>query len=377
MADTPISLIAPGAAGGRAGCEDRAWCDWAIRTLDAEAARSAETHLIRLPLPGLPGVELYLKDESTQPTGSLKHRLARALFLYALCNNWLRPGVTVIEASSGSTAVSAAYFARLLGLRFIAVAPRATAPAKLAAIRFHGGEIRLVDDPGAICAEARRLAAETGGRHLDQFTYAERASDWRGGDSIAASLFRQMGREPRPVPAWIVCGAGTGGASASFGRFIRRHGHATRLCVADPEASVFHRHHRDRAVVESPPGAVSCIEGIGRPRVEPSFIPELVDRMAPVSDARSIGAARALSAVLGRRVGGSTGTNLWACALLAGEMARRGEEGSIATLICDGGERYAETYYNDDWLGQRGLDWRPEAEATEAFLRRGALLQIQ
>ena len=62
-------------------------------------------------------VKLYLKDESTHITGSLKHRLARSLFLYALCNGWIGENTTVIEASSGSTAVSEAYFAALLGCR--------------------------------------------------------------------------------------------------------------------------------------------------------------------------------------------------------------------------------------------------------------------
>jgi cysteine synthase A len=100
-----------------------AWLHHAIARIEADYQRSADTHLIALPLPGFArhGIDLYLKDESTHPTGSLKHRLARSLFLYALCNGWLHEHSTVIEASSGSTAVSEAYFARLLGLPFVAV----------------------------------------------------------------------------------------------------------------------------------------------------------------------------------------------------------------------------------------------------------------
>ena len=73
------------------------------------------------------GVDLYVKDESTHPTGSLKHRLARSLFLYALCNGWIDESTTVIEASSGSTAVSEAYFAKLIGadLRWMATTAKA------------------------------------------------------------------------------------------------------------------------------------------------------------------------------------------------------------------------------------------------------------
>ena len=110
---------------------ERDWTARAIRRIEADFNRSADTHLIPLALPGYPGIDVYLKDESSHPTGSLKHRLARSLFLYALTNGWLRRGSAVIEASSGSTAVSEAYFSRLLGLSFTAVMPATTSPEKI------------------------------------------------------------------------------------------------------------------------------------------------------------------------------------------------------------------------------------------------------
>jgi len=346
---------------------DRRWTSEAVRRIEADFNRSADTHLIRIELPHFPGITLYLKDESSHPTGSLKHRLARSLFLYALCNDWIGPKTTVIEASSGSTAVSEAYFARMLGLRFIAVVPASTAPPKLEAIRFYGGEIHEVADPGTVYEVAQRLAQETDGHYLDQFTYAERATDWRGNNNIAESMFAQMRSEEHPVPAWIVCGAGTGGTSATIGRFIRYQRLDTRLCVADPEHSIFHRHFADRNEKLLADGERSKIEGIGRPRVEPSFLPHVIDRMIAVPDSDSIGAMRALATALGRRVGGSTGTNIIACATLIEEMSARGEEGSIVTLLCDDGERYACTYYDDDWLARNNLDRGP-AESRIASL---------
>ncbi len=107
-----------------------------MRRIEADFQRSSDTHLIPVDLPGFAGISLYLKDESSHPTGSLKHRLARSLFLYALCNGWLKEGTTVVESSSGSTAISEAYFARLLGLPFVAVMPRTTSSEKVAAIEF-------------------------------------------------------------------------------------------------------------------------------------------------------------------------------------------------------------------------------------------------
>ncbi len=345
----------------------RTWLAEAVRRIEADYNRSADTHLIQVDLPHHGGIQLYLKDESSHPTGSLKHRLARSLFLYALCNEWIGPDTCVIEASSGSTAVSEAYFAKMLGLRFIAVVPALTAAPKLDAIRFHGGEIHAIDDPRTVYDVAHRLARETGGHYLDQFTYAERATDWRGNNNIAESIFAQMAEEEHPVPAWIVCGAGTGGTSATIGRFIRYRRHATRLCVADPVNSIFHRHYDDRAAVALPEGCASRIEGIGRPRVEPSFVPGVIDRMIAVDDGDSLGAMRALGGVLGRRVGGSTGTNLWACAQLIREMATAGERGSIVTLLCDGGDRYGCTYHDDTWLADSGLAWQ-RADAEMAAL---------
>jgi len=346
----------------------RAWIDEAVRRIDADFNRSADTHLIRVELPKFPGITLYLKDESVHPTGSLKHRLARSLILYGLCNNRIGPDTLLVDATSGSTAVSEAYFARLIGLKFVAVIPRSTSQPKIDAIRFHGGDVHLVDSAAEMYVAAERLAAEAGGLFLDQFTYAERATDWRGNNNIAQSIFQQMGREDHPVPAWLVCGAGTGGTSATLGRFIRYGRYPTRLCVADPEGSVFHRHHADRSVTAPPAGACCLIEGIGRPRVEPSFLPDVIDRMIAVPDASSIGAMRAIAARIGRPVGGSTGTNIHACLELAQEMAAAGQGGSIVTILCDSGLRYAQTYYDDRWLDAQGLDWREHESRILALL---------
>jgi len=325
------------------------WVKHAISEINADYQRSADTHLIRLALPGFPGIQLYLKDESTHPTGSLKHRLARSLFLYGLCNGWIKEGTTIIEASSGSTAVSEAYFARLLGLPFIAVMPSCTAKRKIEQIEFYGGRCHFVDSACEIYEASERLARELNGHYMDQFTFAERATDWRGNNNIADSIFRQMQHEPNPVPSHIVMSAGTGGTSATIGRYIRCQGYDTKLTVVDPQNSVFMDFWQSRdATLRSPVG--SKIEGIGRPRVEPSFIPDVVDNMLRVPDAASVATAHWLETQLGRKVGASTGTNMWGALQIAAQMRSEGQTGSIVTLLCDSGERYLETYYNEAWV---------------------------
>ena len=348
----------------------RSWAREAIRLVEADANRSADTHLLPFPLPPSWGIDLYLKDESSHPTGSLKHRLARSLFLYALCNGWIGPTTTVVEASSGSTAVSEAYFARMLGVPFIAVMPAATSPEKISLIEFQGGRCHLVPDATQVVAEARRLAADLGGHFMDQFTYAERATDWRGNNNIAESIHSQLALERHPVPAWIVVGAGTGGTSATIGRYARYRRLETRVCVVDPEGSAFWQAYLagDWTVAT---GRGSRIEGIGRPHVEPSFLPSVVDRMIHVPDAASLAAMRAGSEILGRRLGGSTGTNLWGAFRLIAEMRAAGRTGSVVTLICDGGERYADTYYSDEWVAAQDFDLVPFTTLIREFLDGG------
>ncbi|MBG6200502.1 cysteine synthase A [Labrenzia sp. EL_13] len=325
------------------------WVAQAVGRINADSHRSADTHLFNLRVPRLEGIDIYLKDESTHPTGSLKHRLARSLFLYALCNGKIREGTTIVEASSGSTAVSEAYFARMIGVPFIAVVPESTAHSKIRLIELYGGKIHFVGSAPEMHDASIELAQSIDGYFMDQFTYAERATDWRGNNNIAESIFRQMDFEPHPVPRRIVMSAGTGGTSATLGRYIRYNSYETELTVVDPENSVFYDSYKtgDGSLVS---GKSSRIEGIGRPQVEKSFQPGVIDDMIKVPDAASVATILWLEQIIGRKAGASTGTNLWGVMQLAGEMMEKGERGSLVTLMCDSGERYLDSYYDPAWV---------------------------
>ena len=336
----------------------RDWVNQAIERIEADFRRSADTHLIKLDWPVFDCVDIYLKDESTHPTGSLKHRLARSLFLYALCNGWVDENTVVVESSSGSTAVSEAYFAALIGVKFIAVMPKSTSCEKIDKIKFYGGECHFVNSSGEVYQAAEDLAKELNGHYIDQFTYAERATDWRGNNNIAESIFGQMSKEIHSIPEWVVMSAGTGGTSATIGRYIRYQQFKTKLCVADPENSVFYDYYNsgDKSLTLD---RGSRIEGIGRPRVEPSFMADIVDRMEKIPDAASIACLNLLESRLKRKCGGSTGTNLYTTLKIACEMQKQSQCGSIVTMICDSGERYLDTYYNQKWLDDNDLDPKP------------------
>jgi cysteine synthase A len=352
--------------------DGRAWGARAIALINAEATRSSRTPLLQFNLDAFGDVDVYLKDESAHPTGSLKHRLARSLFVHALCSGNIAPGKPVVEASSGSTAVSEAYFAQIIGVPFFAVVPQATSREKIVLIEQHGGRCIEVDDPTAVVGEAQRHAADSGGHFMDQFTFAAQATDWRC-DNIAEEIFEQMRDERHPEPAWVNVGAGTGGTSATLARYARYRTLATRVAVVDPEGSAFYEGWRsdDTSITTSTP---SRIEGIGRTRVEPSFFPRLVDEVIRVPDAASIAAMRWGSKHLGREVGASTGTNLWGTLGMAARLNAATDSGaSLVSLICDSGARYQSTYYNDNWIRDQGLDIRPYRDALRRFEHTGTL----
>ncbi|CAM5278908.1 L-cysteine desulfhydrase Cds1 OS=Streptomyces fumanus OX=67302 GN=cds1 PE=3 SV=1 [Streptomyces fumanus] len=143
----------------------------------------------------------------------------------------------------------------------------------------------------------------------------------------------------------------------------------TRVCVADPENSCFfHGWTTGDPDVTCEGG--SRIEGIGRPRMEPGFVPGAIDRMMKVPDAASVAAVRALERAIGRRAGGSTGTGLWSALKIVAEMVAEGRRGSVVTLLCDPGDRYLDEF-SDTWLAGQGLDMARHPAAVDHLLRTG------
>lgn len=166
----------------------RDWINQAVRKIETDYQRSADTHWVRLNIPAFQNIDIYLKGESTHPAGSLKHWLEWSLFLYALCNGWIREDTTIVEAPSGNTAVLEVFFAQMAGVPFIAMLPLSTARSKIIQLECYGGQCHFVDKASQVRSESVLLADKVGGYFMVQFTYAERVIDWRGNNNIAESI---------------------------------------------------------------------------------------------------------------------------------------------------------------------------------------------
>lgn len=355
---------------GRVGEENRApgaWARRAIGLLLQERAAGPPTPLRPFPLTAVPGAPLYVKDESCRPTGSLKHGQARALLLDALRRGRIGPGTALTEATSGNMAVAQAHFARLLGLEYTAVVPGRTGPAKRRRIEERGGRVHPVDPPLAVYERARALAQRTGGHCLDHLRSLAAVDDPGG---LGAEILHDLARAGEPEPAWIVVGAGSGATSAAIGRELRRRGHGTRLAVVDPENSAYFPGWAAGARDYST-GMPSRTEGIGRPRPEPAFDPDVVDLVIPVPDAASVAAMRHLRAVTGLAAGPSTGSCLWGAFRVLDRMRRDGTRGPVVLVAGDGGEPYRATYYDDAWTAAQGWDLAPHLADLAEFTATG------
>ncbi|OLF13699.1 cysteine synthase [Actinophytocola xinjiangensis] len=332
------------------------WADDAVRRVWAEH-RVTPLRTVERVSPD--GVTVLLKDESLLPTGSLKYRHLGAMYCQAIARGRIAAGTPVVVGTGGAVAVAGAYFARLLELPFTAVVPAKTASGVLERIEGFGGRWQVGElPPVAIQEEATELAARVGGYFLDHFTDADTAMS-AAGPTVAEEVFKEV------TPDWIVVGVGTGATSAAIGRHLRQHGLPTRLAVVDPENSAYFPAWVTGAA-DYGTGMPSRIPGIGRPRVEPGFQPDLIDLVIPVPDAAAVAAMGWLHRVAGVNAGPATGANLWGARYLAARLAEERGSGTVVTVNGDNGDAYRHTHLDADWVRARGLDPAPfEAEIAE------------
>lgn len=350
---------------------NRLWIQEAIKAMWRDREQSGITPLIKLDCPFDKKISIYLKDESKSRTGSLKHRVAWALIMHALVEGKIGPQTHLYEASSGNTAIGEAYFAKLLNLTFTAVMRPGVSEGKLRAIRGFGGNTEILTQDMTPSEFIRRaIDKQPLAYNIDQFANAEKALDYYKGHpastmNMANEIYLQLRDSDHRCPQWFVAGAGSGGTATSIARYVRKwtdyEGSCpAKIAVVDPEDSVlmdWFKSGEDTISISKG----SRIEGIGsrgpiRMGSTFSLLREGIDKMIKVPDADSIAAMQLVSKLVGFDVGPSTGTNFCGALHIAREMYQSGQSGAIVTIICDGGQRYIDNYYNTSWLEKSGLN---------------------
>lgn len=284
--------------------------------------------LTRLVEPG--SAEIVVKLEFYSPTGSYKDRLARAVIEGAERRGELRPGMTVIEYTGGSTGSSLALVCAMKGYRFIALSSDAWAKEKLDTMRALGAEVRVFPSEGGkvtpgliqrLKAETERLAAEPGTYWTRQFTNDDAFEGYAG---IGQELLAQIGGDI----AAFCAGVGTAGMLVGAAKALRAGGCRARIVALEPASAPLIT--QDRA-------GAHHVEGIGVGFVPPHLTPDAYDEARAIDETEARETARRLARAEGIFAGTSTGLNVTAALQLAREL---GPGKTVATVAVDTGLKY-------------------------------------
>lgn len=291
-----------------------------------------QTPLVRLEhvVPGN-GVEIWVKWEGANPTGSMKDRMALSMIQGAVSRGQLRPGGRVVEYTGGSTGSSLAMVCAALGYRAHFVSSDAFAAEKLQTMRAFGARVEVLPSEGgkitpaliqAIVARARELSAEPGTFWTDQFNNPDNPAGYHGmADEVLATLGGRVDE--------FVMMVGTSGCFSGNAEVLKRKVPGVRCVAGEPAAS--------RALSTPGPFTGHRIEGTG-----PGFVPgihraDLADAVVAVADADAYATARRLAREEGIFGGISSGANVW----MALERAKALPAGArIVTTVCDSGLKY-------------------------------------
>jgi cysteine synthase A len=307
------------------------------------------TPLIEMPkLSAAIGRRILGKAEFLNPGGSVKDRAARGIIDDAEATGRLQPGGTIVEGTAGNTGIALALLANARGYRSIIVVPDDQSPEKIALLRTFGADVRVVPavpftNPENYYHVARRIAEETpGAAWSDQFD--NRANRRAHYATTGPELWNALGSEC----AAFVAACGTGGTLAGTSLFLKERNPGVRSVVCDPYGSALYAYVKTGALtVEGDSNA----EGIGIKRITKNFEGAPVDDAVRVDDQTMVEMAAWLLREEGLYLGGSAALNVAGAARYARTLP---PHSVVATILCDGGERYRSRLWNAAWLAENG-----------------------
>jgi len=298
---------------------------------------------------GIKGTVLA-KMESLNPGYSVKDRIGVAMIEAAEREGILKPGGTIVEATSGNTGIGLALAAAVKGYKCIFVMTDKASVEKSRFLKSLGADVVITPvsakpgTPDHYVSTAKRIAGET-----PNSFYPDQYSHPANPEAHYQTTGPELWEQTEGKITHFVAGLGTGGTISGTGRFLKEKNPRIRIIGADPYGSVFKTYKETGKLVEATP---YLVEGIGQEVVPPNVHIKYVDEIINVTDQESFEQARQLGRVEGIFCGGSTGTNL-AAALRVGHDAD--EDAVIVFIVCDTGEHYLSKFHSDEWMKEKRL----------------------
>ena len=304
---------------------------------------------------------VYGKAEFMNPGGSVKDRIGVAIVDAAESRGLLRPGGTIVEATSGNTGLALAMVAAIRGYRCVFTMPDKMSREKVKLLRAFGAEVVITpaavtaDHPDHYVNRALAIVEETPGAFF--------ANQFHNRDNTEAHYLTtgpEVWKQTEGGVTHFVAGAGTGGTISGTARYLKERNPEVRVIGVDPEGSVLSGFYSTGEVGKSEP---YMVEGLGNDQIPGTLDIEYLDEYRRVSDRDAFTMARRLAGEEGLFVGGSTGLIVHAALEVAREVSD--PDACVVAILCDWGERYLTKQYDDEWMRNNGFLTRKRSTVAE------------
>ncbi len=295
------------------------------------------------------GVEVFVKLESTNPGGSIKDRIAPFIIADAEKRGVLKPGGTIVEATSGNTGMGLAMAAIVKGYKCICVMSTKQSADKVNMLKAMGVEVVICpsevepDDPRSYYSVADRLVKERPNAVLGN-QYHNLANGEAHYQTTGPEIWEQMDGKID----YYVAGVGTGGTISGTSRFLKEKNPKLRTIGVDPVGSILTDFHRTGKKV---PAKSYLVEGVGEDIIPDNVQFKYIDEFVQVNDEESIRGLHRLAREEGIFAGSSCGLAV-AGALKA---AKNLQGGRMLVILPDSGSKYLGKFFNEDWLASHGI----------------------
>ena len=294
--------------------------------------------------------QVYAKMENLNPGYSVKDRIGVAMIEAAEREGILKPGGTVIEATSGNTGIGLALAAAVKGYKCIFVMTDKASVEKSRYLKALGADVVITPvsakpgTPDHYVSTAKRIASET-----PNSFYPDQYSNPANPEAHYRTTGPELWRQTEGKITHFVAGLGTGGTISGTGRYLKEKDPKIKIIGADPYGSIFKTYKETGKIIETTP---YLVEGIGQEIVPANVHIKYVDEVVNVTDRESFEMSRLLGRLEGIFCGGSTGTNLAAALRVASNLD---ESAIVVFIVCDTGEHYLSKHHSDEWLKEKRL----------------------
>lgn len=298
-----------------------------------------------------PSVEIYAKAEFLNPSGSVKDRIVQHIFDRAEASGDLKPGGTVVAASSGNTAASVAMFAAIRGYKSIVITNSKTSKEKLDALYAYGAEVMLTrsgvaaDHPDHYQNIELKLCQEN-----DSFFSVNQYENPLNPEAYYHTLGPEIWEQTGGKVDCFIAAASTGGTITGTARYLKDQKPSLQALMPDPLGSIFFDYYKSGKIGKT--GSFQ-VEGVGKDSIPGALDFNVVDELVQFSDQQAFDMCHRLAHEEGLLVGGSAGANVWAAVDLAGRVeVPPGDTHTIVTLLPDSGVKYLSKIFNEDWMAE-------------------------